>query len=514
MLAHLRGLPLGGQMMWAFLLGALSILAFAPYHILPALVLSFTLLIWLHDGCRTVKAAALLGFSFGFGQFLIGLFWIAEAFSVREGFSYAQGVISVFALSAGLSLFPTLILAVYHKLSMKGAARVLMFAALWSLGEWIRGHVFTGFPWNINAASVSAFPILTQSAAYLGAYGLSFLMTLVAVLPASLISPSGEWRMRPLIAVLILPLILMSGGAMRLQNHPTQMHEDLTLVLVQAGIGQKEKWQRDKLHEHFRTYMDMSATALEAVKTPNVAIIWPETAIAYPVDEQPGTRFLISKILDRNGVIITGAPRFERLGADEYAAWNSIFAIDNAGNITGAYDKAHLVPFGEYVPLRPLLARIGIERIVESLADFRAGPGPMTLTLNGLPAFSPLVCYEAIFPGRVTAHEGPRPQWLANLSNDAWFGDSSGPAQHYALARLRAVEEGLPLIRATPTGISVATDPLGREIARLEQGKKGVLLTSIPLPLDTSPLFSEWGHLLYFLLISVIFVICFVRKLW
>jgi apolipoprotein N-acyltransferase len=492
----------------------LSVGAFSPFHIFPLLAVSLPLALWLLQGAPSWKGALALGWAFGFGQFLLGLFWIAEAFSVREGFNYGEGMGAVFLLSAALAIYPALAFLATWRFARRGMAQVILFAVFWSLAEWLRGHMFTGFPWNIHAASLSAFPSLIQSVAWVGGYGLSLLVTLAASIPAAVLLWPGTKYMRQIVTLLAIPLVVWGFGLWRLEQHSIALREDISLILVQPGISQKDKWNPELIRRHFHQYIDSSTLAASHSHASKLLVLWPETAVAYPVGDQPGTRYLISKILDRPGYVITGAPRYERQDNGSYKAWNSIFAIDRFGNVAGQYDKFHLVPFGEYVPLKSLLSVLGIERIVEALADFSAGPGPRTLSLDGIPSFSPLICYEGIFPGSVKEDAQTRPDWLVNLSNDAWFGASAGPYQHYALARLRAVEEGLPLVRSTPTGISVVVDSLGREIARLDLGETGVLQSALPKSLGTETVYSRVNDLSFLLLLVGLVIIYFVQKLW
>lgn len=502
------------RLLLAFAAGTATVGAFSPFHIVPLLAIGLCIALWLLSGAQSWKSAFATGWAFGLGQFLFGLFWIAEAFSVRDGFTYGQGIAAVVLLAVALAIYSALAFVVTWRLKMRGVARILAFAVVWTVFEWLRGHLFTGFPWNIHAASLSAFPSLIQSAAWVGSYGLSFLVTLTAALPAAILLWPGPIHMRHVVALLAIPALIWGFGALRLERHSIALREDISLILVQPGISQKDKWNPDLVRQHFHRYIDSSTIAARGTTAEKLMVLWPETAVAYPIGDQPGTRYLISKILDRPGYVLTGAPRYERLENGGYKAWNSIYAIDRYGNVAGRFDKFHLVPFGEYVPLKNILNKFGIQRLVEGLADFSAGPGAQTMMLGDMPGLSPLICYEGIFPGGVVAAHGPRPEWLANLSNDAWFGASAGPYQHYALARLRAVEEGLPLVRSTPTGISVVIDPLGREIARLDLGETGVLQSKLPKPLAVKTIYSRVHDIGFILLLVACIGIYFVRKLW
>ncbi|GAB4143284.1 MAG: apolipoprotein N-acyltransferase [Sphingomonadales bacterium] len=505
-----RGRPRRQAWMLAFGLGAFLPLAFAPWFVLPMLVIALTGLIWLLDASRDWRAALALGWWFGFGQFLTGLFWIANAFSVREGVSYGQGLAAVLLLAAALALFPALAAAAARRLWSPGDERILIFAICWSAAEWLRGHLFTGFPWNFAGHALAFDPAAMQLAAYVGAYGLSLLVLLLAAAPAAMAAADGakpSWR--PLAAAAAASIMIAGFGLLRLSLNPSQFVPDLALVTVQANIPQERKWHDDLLRDHFHRHIEMSQAALRHAPGGRALVIWPETAIAFDPQREFTTRYLISKALDRPGVVLTGAPHLVRDGDGQLAAYNSLFAVDDAGNLQGRYDKTHLVPFGEYVPGRGLLQRLGIGRLVPSGIDFAAGPGPRTLTPAGVPPFSPLICYEAIFPGAVTAGGGaPPPAWMLNISNDAWFGDSHGPHQHFAIARMRSIEEGIPMVRATNTGISAVIDPVGRILYTAKQNKTDIIVGQLPEPLQQVVpyrLWRDWGYLAMLALMAGLF---------
>jgi apolipoprotein N-acyltransferase len=284
-----------------------------------------------------------------------------------------------------------------------------------------------------------------------------------------------------------LLVLLWSGGALRLAGAAPPPGPGPVLRLVQANIDQHHKWQPELRMQWFRRHLELSAQVADGVR----AVIWPESATPYALDQEPEARRLIGQVVPPGGLLLTGGERFD-LASEPPRAWNSLFALDPSGAIVARYDKRELVPFGEFLPLRGVLGRIGLKKVTGGTIDFQPGPGRQTLTLPGLPPFSPLICYEAIFPGAVV-DPGARPAWLLNITNDAWFGRSSGPYQHLAMARLRAVEEGLPLVRSANTGISAVVDPLGRITARLDLGTTGVLDAALPAPLAAPPPFARFG---------------------
>jgi len=249
------------------------------------------------------------------------------------------------------------------------------------------------------------------------------------------------------------------------------------LRLVQGNVPQRDKWRQEMRNYWFNHHLDLSSQNADGVTD----VIWPESASPYPLDQVPEARAMIAQVVPPGGLLLTGGERFD-FSLDPPKAWNSLLVVDDAGTLRARYDKHDLVPFGEFMPLRDLLGRLGLSSLARGGMDFQAGPGRTTIALPGLPSFSPLICYEAIFPGRVYA-PGDRPEWLLNVTNDGWFGRSSGPYQHLAMARMRAIEEGLPMVRAANTGISVVVDPWGRVQARLGLGETGVLDAALPKPL-------------------------------
>jgi apolipoprotein N-acyltransferase len=271
------------------------------------------------------------------------------------------------------------------------------------------------------------------------------------------------------------------------------------LRVVQPNIRQQDKWARARQVPNFMLHLRLTAApGPEAISH----TIWPETATPFFLAERGDARRLMARAVARGGAVIAGAPRRSSPGRP-FRLWNSLFAIDDTGAVTASYDKAHLVPFGEYVPLRRYLPLV---KLVQGQVDYAPGPGRRTLRVPGLPPFSPLICYEAIFPGAVL-DRSDRPAWLLNITNDAWFGTSAGPYQHLAIARTRAVEEGMALVRAANSGISAVIDPYGRVMARLGIGERGVIDSALPAPLEGATLFGRFGDWLTAFMISAALVV-------
>ena len=494
----------------AALLGALAAAGLSPVDLTPIIILSFSGLIWLADGTRGRGDALLLGWSFSFGFLVAGLYWVAAALFVDIAQFWWMLPLAVAAFPAGLAIFPALgQLATYEiceRLRLGGSARILVFAVAWGVAEYLRGHVLTGFPWNlVGYVWAGAFPgalAVLQSSAVLGIYGLSLLTVAAAALPARL-GDLGRGRFWAPLAALLLVAAAAAGGAWRLAEAPRGTVPGVSLRLVQPSIPETLKNDPRALAQNFQRLLALTASPGAATGS---AVIWPEAAAPPLLERYPELRARIAEALPQGGLLLTGAERAEPLqGWPPANVWNSLLALDSSGAVIATYDKAHLVPFGEYMPLRGILP---IDKIAPSIGDFSRGPGPRTLELPGLPPVSPLICYEVIFPGAVIdpAH---RPQWLLNVTNDAWYGFTSGPFQHLDIARVRAVEEGLPLVRAANNGVSAVIDGYGRVQARLNLNAIGVIDAPLPSALPAT-LYEHardtlfWGLALSLLAIAAI----------
>jgi len=481
----------------ALLLGALAAASLPPIDMTPVLLISFPGLVWLSDGNSGYRSAFALGWSFGFGFFVAGLYWIAAALFVDIAQFWWLVPFAVAGVPAGLAIFTGIALLVSHTLCrvlrLGGTGRVLALVLCWCGAEWLRGHVLSGFPWNlVGYAWSGAFPggiAMLQLSALVGIYGLSLLTLLAAALPARLGDFSGRRALALLAAVLLIALPA-SWGAYRLANGQTGDVPGVNLRLVQPSIPQTMKQDPSALLGNFRRLFALSTSPASA---PPTAIIWPEDAAPPFLERDGGARQALAQAAPQNGYIIAGTTRTDPAPEAPTHVWNSLVAVDHDGNIRASYDKFHLVPFGEYVPLRSILP---IQKITPGAVDFSAGSGPRTITLPGLPPFSPLICYEAIFPHAVVDPEH-RPAWLLNVTDDAWYGFTSGPFQHLAIARLRAIEEGLPLARAGDNGISAMFDPYGRVTGRLALDDVGVLDVKLPQSLPPT-LYSRVGDIPFF----------------
>ena len=497
----------------AFFLGVCATATLPPVDLTPLLLIVFPGLLWLDEGSPDAWASFRLGYVFGFGYFLSGLYWIAAALFVDIASFWwlvpfaAAGLPAAFAFYIGFALSATN-LAVRH-LRLPGTARVFAFAIAWTLAEWARGHAFTGLPWNlIGYAWSGGFPgaiLMLQSVAWIGIYGLSFLTVLAASLPSLLGATSltplpRVRRLLPVAGGALLVLVPGLGGAIRLAATPTA-DTGIWLRVVQPSIPQTIKWDPSAAQRNFRLLLDLSnAPANRAI----AAVVWPEAATPFLLERDAYHGREIGSVAASRGYVITGAIRADPTTGPIAQIWNSLEALNGDGEIAARYDKAHLVPFGEYVPLRGILP---VQKITPGTLDYSAGPGPRTIRLGGVPPFAAMICYEVIFPGAIV-DEHDRPAWMLNLTNDAWYGRSSGPYQHFAIARTRAVEEALPLVRVANNGVSGVVDALGRVVARIDLDTVGYADLPLPAAHSTTP-YARWGDapLVGLLLIGILPVV-------
>jgi apolipoprotein N-acyltransferase len=491
------------------LLGALLTLAFAPFHLWLLVVPVFTVLYWLLEGTPTRWRAAWLGWWFNMGNFCTGFAWIAVSFQYQANMPPSLGYLAVVLLSAYLAVYPAIAFALTRYLWHPGLVGLLWFAVFFTLAEMARGIFFTGFPWNIVGTLWTAVLPIAQMASLVGAEGLTAL-TVLAGSVFGLIMPGGRAGRWGSLLVALGVLLALTLGQWILEQTPVRLWPQVQLHLIQANIDQSIKWDEARARKILERHLAMSAQALSqsralvpAGTTMLDVVIWPETAVPNVLEEEPETRALIARMLGPQGVLLTGGVRFDRDSQGNLiGARNSLLAIDAQGRIINTYDKAHLVPYGEYLPARSFLSALGLSRLAPGGFDFFAGPGPRTLEVFGLPAFSPQICYEVIFPGKVV-DKSQRPAWLLNISNDAWFGRSHGPAQHFAQATMRGIEEGLPVVRVTPTGLTGVIDAQGRIREIIPQYTHGALSVQLMQPKETTT-YARFGQGTTILLLIVL----------
>lgn len=478
----------------AFAAGATGALALPPFDFTLAMAVPMTVAVWLIDGAAgeggrlgSLSAAARAGWWLGFGYFLAGLWWLGAAMLVEaDQFAWALPL-AVIGLPAVLGLFTALGFALARLLWSPGSLRVFALAAGLGAAEWLRGHVLTGFPWNdVGMALAQAGP-LAQVASLIGLHGLDLAAIVIFAAPATILEARPGARFRANAAVWAAALLIAgfaAFGALRLAMNPTEEVAGVRLRLMQPNLPQDAKFNPANGPEILRRYLTLSdrATGPERTGVADVThLIWPESAFPYILSREPQALSAIARAL-RGKILITGAARVEGdSGGRRGRIYNAIEVLQG-DRIVAFYDKTHLVPFGEYLPFESLLRPLGVTQLVPGIWD--RGQGPRKLAAPGLPAIAPLVCYEAVFPGEATAGgaDGDRPQLLLNVTNDGWFGQTTGPHQHFAQARLRAIEEGLPLVRVANTGISAIVDAYGRVIESLPLGVEGIIDGGLPKP--------------------------------
>jgi apolipoprotein N-acyltransferase len=543
----------------ALLLGALSATGFAPLYLWPLTLL--TLAGWMALVARSAKGSRALGigWAFGVGHFVVGLNWIATAFTYQAAMPAWLGWIAVGLLSLYLAVYPALTawgawaVQRYVAPAKAGAAGglhrgdgarptaapafagatlsfILAFAALWTLTEWLRSWVFTGFAWNPLGAFL--VPVhLAGPSALIGTYGLSALALLwvgwgLLLVPKWAAMFRDGVRDGTFLSTLMLGPVLLFGFPvlfMSLQfwgaaDYLPSRADAIPITVVQPNVGQEDKWEGSKADANFAKLARLTTPKDD---TPRL-ILWPEAAVpdyleaGYPApyyDRSPvAARLRLTKLMNAQDLMLLGALKLELdKGGNVVGARNAVMTVHADGTLGPRYDKAHLVPYGEYLPMRPILSAIGLSRLAPGDIEFWPGPGPHTLDLGAFGRAGLQICYEIIFSGQVVdrAH---RPDFIFNPSNDAWFG-SWGPPQHLAQARLRAIEEGLPVVRATPTGISAVIDADGRVLESLPMHKAGRIDTTLP-PAHVPTLFARYGNILPvgFALLLLALAIAFRRR--
>jgi len=504
-----RGLTGWRRFLLAFGLGLLSALAFAPFGLFPFLLIGFAALVLFIDGAvarpRPIRNAGFAGWAFGFGQFLAGLYWVAYAFLVDPLEHAWQIPFVAMLLPGGLAFFLFGACALAAWLWRDGWPRIFILAAAYALAEWLRGHVLTGFPWDIPAYGWGALPSVLQAVSAVGSYALSLLTILLGASFALLFDRDAR-RLAVIPGALALAFVVIGGaGAARLASMPTAFVPGVELRIVQPDVPQDQKYLPEDRVRNWRRLILLSVAKSKGPRPTH--IIWPEAAPPFLLSREPEAMDDIKVLTSGGRVLMTGAVRLGVESETGQIVFNSFYIFADQGKLLATYDKAHLVPLGEYVPYAHVLNALGIEKIVNQPGSFTPGPGPRTLAVPGAPPVGPLICYEILFPHAVT-EPGHRPQWLVNVTDDSWFGppSSTGPKQHLLTARVRAIEEGLPVARAANTGISAVIDPLGRVVAKLGSGKMGVVDSRLPKALPPT-LYHRLGDGFYWLLVLACLIV-------
>lgn len=477
-----------------FALGYLSSYAFAPYFYIPLLAIGISVLMFLITIETSKKKITCLSFLFGAGLGVGSLNWICHALLVDGGAYQFLIPLALLGLGLFLGLFFALpaFCASFFKTSV---SRWLSFCAFFVFFEWVRSWLFTGFPWNLIGNIWTVSPAMLQFAGLVGVYGLSLLtllfFTSLALLP----------QKRYFLTLLIVVCLSFLGGAFHIYESPKEMVWGVQLRLVQPNIKQSLKWDPDRAEENFSTLISLSKENNDKI----THVIWPESAMPYYPEIDETARLRLMSAVRQGGTLLAGALRVVDLSKRQLA--NSLFVFDHLSNIQGYYDKSHLVPFGEYVPFRDVLK---IDKLVPIPSDFNKGEGVRTMYIPKAPPVSPLICYEVIFPSEVVDKK-KRPEWILNLTNDGWYGLSAGPYQHLSIAQMRAVEEGLPLVRATNNGVSAVINPYGEIIASLDLGEKGVLDSPLPRA-GKRTLYSIYGNKIPLTLVLIILIFALLKN--
>lgn len=497
----------------AFALGIFSTLAMPPVFFWPILFLTFPALIWLMDSIHANEESSLkgdqrnslrikskkqflVGWFFGFGYFLVSLYWLGSSFLVEpEKFAWALPL-AVILLPAALGLFYAIPLLIGSLIWSKGPERLLTFSIVIFSSDWLRGHILTGFPWNLIGHSLTGQLAMMQNVAVFGIYGLSAIAALIFAAPATLACLSNNSEVNQRSQASFLPILfsifVLSGMFIFGQNRvsmagPTKFIEGIEFVLIQPNISQKDKVDISKRPKALLKTIELTETLppLDKDKFQQRIIIWPETAVPFALNKAPQILERLDKLLPKGSTLITGAFHVEQEAKidnikNSYKVYNSLFVINDQGQITSIYDKNHLVPFGEYLPFPQLLRSIGLQALADERGGFQTGPEPKPVHLPNGPSFLPSICYEAIFPLKDTiSQEGAN--WLLNISNDGWFGNTVGPHQHLHQVKIRSVETGLPMVRVVNGGISSVYDGIGRVIKKTSLSEARVLTSELPV---------------------------------
>lgn len=525
----IKNLPLKKQMALAFGCGSFSILSMAPLFWWPILFLTLTPMLWMIDGAvfnvktqqnnsfnRKISSAAAIGWAFGFGYFFFSLYWLGSSFLIEaDKFAWALPF-AITILPAALAVFYGLAMALCTVVWPNGPSRLFVFAVLFMAIDAVRSNIFTGLPWNLIGHGLTGNLYLMQSVSLFGIYGLSAVAILIFASPACLYDQQGNefnkkstrWQSRaPVIAAVIMLIGLHGFGFWRLATFgKTTFQPNLELVIIQPNIPQIDKVDPTKGIGSLEKILDLTTKALQQNQQPKTTsqkrlIIWPETAIPFALQEEATITDRLARLLHENDQLITGAYHIERDPAqtkntDNTKVYNSLFIVNGNGKITSRYDKNHLVPFGEYLPFPGLLSAIGFEALVRMRGGFTKGKVPIPLHLKNAPSFLPFICYEAIFPLANNIRKSGV-KWLLNISNDGWFGGTTGPYQHAHMVRMRSLETGLPTVRVVNGGISAIYDGLGQIVASTPLGVKTTLTAKLPRPvLSIYPPFKEYLLLL------------------
>ncbi len=508
-----------GRVCTAFLAGAVGALAFPPFGFFAALFISFTLLVWLIDGTTGSPGGGawsrgwktfVIGWLFGFGYFVAGLWWLGNALLLEaDEFAWALPL-AILGLPACLAIFYGLAVMLANLLWSDGWGRIAALAAAFGLIEWLRSFVLTGFPWNTVGYGLMPIPLMMQTSNLIGIFGMSMVAVFIFASPALLGTKKG---LLPGLSIAAMMMVFHFGyGAYRLHQPLQSTGDALTVRIVQPGIDQSRKMLNADRAEIFKEHLRLSTLPTsEGKKRPDI-IVWPETSVPFILTQNPDALGDISKTLEDGQILLTGAVRLEDAGAGNAPRYyNSVYAVDSEGQIIGATDKVHLVPFGEYVPFENVLRHFGVDNLISLPGGFSPAATRDAITLPSGQKLYSFICYEIIFPGEVPADIDTSTA-IVNVTNDGWFGNTPGPYQHLQQARVRAVETGLPVIRAANTGISAIIDPMGRIVAGKNLGQKGIIDSTLS-GRSTGVVTTDMRQIHFWLLFGLLLVCSLVARM-
>jgi apolipoprotein N-acyltransferase len=507
------------------LAGAAQSLSLPPFGYWPVLLVSVPVLVWLLDGAGSRRSFArgfAIGWSFAFGYFVPSLWWISEAFRVEPEKFAGLIPFAVAGLPAYLALYWGVAAGLAARLWSTGWRRVVLLVCLLAVGEWLRGHMLTGFPWNLPGYAAEPATGLSQAASLGGIYALTLLVLLAAGAPAAFWQSGCSTRslrrsgLAYAGAIALVVAGLQVWGNQRVAGYDAMVEtassqSPAPLVrIVQPSIPQNIKWDRTRRDEIVSTYLEMTARPWPAGLQVPPLVVWPESALPLLLAEEEGLREQIAGLLPQGSFLLTGGLHRVLESDGTARIFNSLLVIGPDGHIMGRHDKVRLVPFGEFLPFPAILEPLGIRQLARLPSGFSEGEADKVVTVPGMPAFAGFICYEAVFP-----RSFPRkvlPKVLVNVTNDAWFGTSGGPHQHLVQARFRSIEQGLPMIRAANTGISAMIDPAGRVQAKLPLFETGILEVPLPTVLPAT-LYAMWGDSLFAALTLVFLTVVLICRL-
>jgi apolipoprotein N-acyltransferase len=499
----------------AFLAGAFLTLALPPFNFFAVGFISLPILLWLIEGAvpgpnsrgaLRLYPAAVIGWFFGFGYFVAGLWWLANAV-IAESWEFAWALpLAIFGLPAGLAFFFAGSSMLARVLWGRGIGAAAGLAFGFGIGEWLRGILFTGFPWNALGLTLMPTPLFMQSASVFGVTGMNALAVFVFALPG--VAGISRWKaIGPVLALLLLGGHLIFGYQ-RLNAAPAiDASKGPVVRIVQPSVSQSEKWDGKVRNRIFADNLKMTAQDPESGQPKPELIVWPETSVPFLLSERPDALAALGETLGDTQVLLAGVVRQEgnRDDGETVRYYNSMVAVNGSGEIIDAADKVHLVPFGEYLPFEDVLSSFGLRQLVTTPGGFTAGAGAHRLKLQGLPEILPLICYEVIFPGALGTAD--RPALAVNITNDAWYGSTPGPYQHLRLAQMRTVESGVPLIRSANNGISAVIDGYGRVTGALALNAVAVLDRPMPVRIEPT-IYALHSRRILFGLFATFIAIC------